>query len=136
MLAACLPTLKPLFALALPHLFRSTLANLSSGRQYRADKYGGGGQPTTRSRLGPAVKAGGVGAVYVKDVDEDMTALTMQGEEDRGSFGSAGRDIEMPAYQVSVTGGSPRVDSRLDNVVRTPTGIHTTTVVTQRVDSL
>lgn len=148
-LAACLPTLKPLFALALPRLFRSThLANLSTGRQYGHgdDKYGG--LSARKSRVGTAVLAGKAGkvvvggggggggggaVVYVKDVDGDMTAL--RGAED-GGFGSAGGDIEMPAYQVSVTGGSPRAGSWLDDAVKKPNGIHTTTVVTQRVDSL
>lgn len=144
-LAASLPTLKPLFALALPRLFRSTLARLSTDRQYRSDKYGGQSAHGARSRgrgaSAAAVvgkgKGGGVGAVvYVEDFDGDMTAL--RGAEDRRSFGSAGRDIEMSAYQVSVsvTGGSPRAESWLDSVVRAPTGIHTTTIVTQRVDSL
>lgn len=151
-LAACLPTLKPLFALALPRLFRSTLANLSSagrrGHQQYRDMYGVsarqagvsvvGGTTTASSATvvaGKGAAMAGGGIVFVK-VDPnkkagDMAAL--RGSDD-GSLGSGGDgDIEMPTYHVSVTGGSPRKEfGPVGGVV----GIHTTTTVTQRVDSL
>lgn len=136
-LAACLPTLKPLFALALPRLFRSTLANLSSGRrqQYR-DMYGVSARQagtttssTTMGKGGGFSGAGGGGIVFVKVDPKDASGV----RTDDGSLGSgADGDIEMPAYHVSVTGGSRRKESGMDGAA----GIHTTTTVTQRVDSL
>lgn len=94
----------------------------------------GTGKGTVTGGSGQAGGLQGGAAVYVKDIDGDMTALR---GEDGSSFGSASRDIEMPAYQVSVTGGSPRAHSWLEDAAHSPTGgIHTTTVVTQRVDSL
>lgn len=73
----------------------------------------------------------------LKDVDGDMEALRTD-----GSFGSIGKDmIEMPRYQVSVSGGRGRRNSDYPSMASEapPTlsgGIQLKTVVTQRVDSL
>lgn len=122
-LAACLPTLKPLFAMVLPRLFKSTITS-------QANRYHEYSMSGRKSKSG--TKTLPSGAMYVKNVDDDMAALRTD-----GSFGSANGDVEMPTYQVSVTGGSPKPKSVFSGAMQQgPSGIQTTTVVTQRYDSL
>lgn len=127
-LAACLPTLKPLFAMALPRLFGSSSSAVASSG-FTGQHYG---KPPHAARpLGSKSSRGG--GVYVQDVDGDTAALRTD-----GSFASGkDRDIEMPSYQVSVSGGSPKQASVMeDKTWPREAGIHTTTIVTQRVDPL
>lgn len=99
-LAACLPTLKPLFAIILPRVFRSTV----SGQTNQCVDYGSRKGSTygvisvwRKSRTGnlPPFKSSNAG-VFAKEVDSDTAALRTD-----GSFASGGRDIEMAAYNVS-----------------------------------
>lgn len=118
--------------MALPRLFRSTLTSRTN--QYK--QYGG----TTTSKGTKSAKTGhsfpfnSSGGVYVKEIDDDMDALRAEDSFTSRGSASPGRDIEMqrPSYNVSVTGGRAGGRSGLSNGA----GIQTTTVVTQRVDSL
>lgn len=143
-LAASLPTLKPLFALMLPRLFKSSTTD-----QYRYNNQGMSGRNTgnlygkshTRTRTRTSTAGGGM---FIKDIDGDLNALRTTGS--RGSVGSfSGGGVDLPImYNVTVTGGKKgRRDSvvesteEVDQRTNSPTGgIQTTTVVTQRVDSL
>ncbi|KAI7776709.1 hypothetical protein LA080_004643 [Diaporthe eres] len=126
-LAACLPTLRPLFALILPRFFKSTVSGRTG--QYNGLSGKSTGKMYNRSRTGnTAVKS-----VYPTDGDSDTDAL--RGNGSRGSGGG----LELPImYNVTVTGGkkgsreSEMPATRSDSLA----GIQTTTVVTQRVDSL
>lgn len=125
-LAACLPTLKPLFAMILPRLFKSTIT--SQARQYH--EYS---MSARKSRTGTKTNPTAATA-YIKSEDDDTAALRTE-----GSFGRTSRELDIPAYQVSVTGGSPKQKSVLSGATprpQGPNGIQTTTVVTQRYDSL
>ncbi|KAL1848500.1 hypothetical protein Daus18300_013601 [Diaporthe australafricana] len=132
-LAACLPTLRPLFALILPRLFKSTLSGRTG--QYNGLSGKSIGNMYNRSRTGNTAPKGSNGAYpYPSDVDSDTDAL--RGNGSRGSGGG----LELPImYNVTVTGG--KKGSR-ESEMRSParndslSGIQTTTVVTQRVDSL
>lgn len=68
----------------------------------------------------------------MKEFDDDMDALRADDSFTTSGSGSPGRDIEMqrPSYNVSVTGGRGQSGNAYMG------GIQTTTVVTQRVDSL
>lgn len=148
-LAASLPTLKPLMARLFPRLFKSTQAdqyrydnndnnnNAMTGAGNTADMYG---RSRTRTR-NSTVPGGGI---FIKDIDGDLNALRTSGS--RASTGSAAGSggLELPVmYNVTVTGGSKR-DSDLERTLaigrimnsNAQNGIQTTTVVTQRVDSL
>lgn len=143
-LAACLPTLKPLLAIALPRVFRSTLSGQTN--QYieyssRKESTYGQGSAWRKSKVGGippplvAFHKSGNASVFAKETDSDTAALRAEG----GTFAPAGRDIELAAYNVTVTAGKMRRDS--DSGLPSPVpseimGIQTTTVVTQRVDSL
>lgn len=106
----------------LPSVFKSTLTS-------RAALYNVAGRRST-NRGNRSGKAGvnSRGVLYIKDADEDMDALTPTWDS-----GSPGPSVEMhtPTYNVSVTGGGPKKGGLSDLG-----GIQTTTVVTQRVDSL
>lgn len=126
-LAACLPTLRPLFALILPRFFKSTVSGRTG--QYNGLSGKSSGKMYNRSRTGNT----GVKSIYPTDGDSDTDAL--RGNGSRGSGGG----LELPImYNVTVTGGkigsreSERPAARSDSLA----GIQTTTVVTQRVDSV
>lgn len=128
-LAACLPTLKPLFAMALPRFFKSSFSS-------RANQYKQYGMSTSKANksakagLSSPYSVGGV--IFVKQIDDDMDALRADDSFISSGDRSPGRDIEMqrPTYNVSVTGGRGR------SGIADLGGIQTTTVVTQRVDSV
>lgn len=116
--------------MVLPRFFRSTLNSRTN--QYK--QYGVSTSKGTKSaKTGHSFPFNASGGVYVKEFDDDMDALRADDSFTTSGSGSPGRDIEMqrPSYNVSVTGGrSQRESSAYIG------GIQTTTVVTQRVDSL
>lgn len=127
-LAACLPTLRPLFALIMPRFFKSTISGRTG--QYNGLSGKNTGQMYSRSRTG---NTGGVKSIYPTDGDSDTDAL--RGNGSRGSGGG----LELPImYNVTVTGGKKGMRESEMPVARSDSlaGIQTTTVVTQRVDSL
>lgn len=146
-LAASLPTLKPLFARILPSLFKASTSGPTD--QYRPNQYGPYGQygrntnhlygTQAKSRARNSTVGGGM---FIKDIDGDLNALRTHGS--RVSEGSDGVEgLELPImYNVTVTGGKNRDSVMEDSEAmehisdRSLTGIQTTTVVTQRVDSL
>lgn len=87
---------------------------------------------TKSGKTGHSFPFNSSGGVYVKEFDDDMDALRADDGFTTSGSGSPGRDIEMqrPSYNVSVTGG------RGSSGIAYMGGIQTTTVVTQRVDSL
>lgn len=147
-LAASLPTLKPLMAKLFPRLFKST-----QSEQYRNNNNAmTGAEPanTTGNLYGKSrtrnsnVPGGGI---FIKDIDGDLNALRTTGSsESKRSMtaaGSAEQGMELPTmYNVTVTGGCKRdsdiertrVMGRLNG--SSHSAVQTTTVVTQRVDSL
>lgn len=147
-LAACLPTLKPLFARILPRLFKSTTSDQS---RYKNNARTGGNKSartggTSTNTYGKSRtrnSTAGAGGMFIKDVDGDLNALRTNGS--RASTGSAADSggLELSTmYNVTVTGGSKR-DSDIERTLamgsmtsNSLSGIQTTTVVTQRVDSL
>ncbi|ROV94087.1 hypothetical protein VMCG_08265 [Cytospora schulzeri] len=140
-LAASLPTLKPLFARLLPRLFKATSSdqyrynnNAMTGAGNTANMYG---KSRTRTSTAP-------GGIFIKDIDGDLNALRTNGSRaSSGSGAGSGGALELPImYNVTVTGGSKR-DSDIQRTLAmghmtssSLSGIQTTTVVTQRVDSL
>lgn len=135
-LAACLPTLKPLLAPLLPRLFKSSTAGRTGnvygdyGRRSHATRVPGGGASSTR-RIAPS-------AHHHKFADHDYYGDM---DETNASSGSVGLGAtELPVYHVSVTGGGGYDRDAGKGGQRQPGrdvfGIQTTTVVTQRVDSL
>lgn len=115
--------------MALPRFFKSTLT--SRANQYK--QYGAStskGTKYTKSGHASTYNVGGV--MYIKEIDDDMDALRADYNFASRGSGSPGRDIEMqrPSYNVKVTGGRGRSETADLG------GIQTTTVVTQRVDSL
>lgn len=137
-LAASLPTLKPLFARMLPSLFKSTTTD-----QYRQGQSGKEtGNKYGRSHHSRTLTSN-AGGMFIKDIDGDLNALRTNGS--RGSGGSISGNMELPImYNVTVTGGKQvSRDSEAEHAEamgqRTHSSagvIQTTTVVTQRVDSL
>ncbi|KAJ4389543.1 hypothetical protein N0V93_007013 [Gnomoniopsis smithogilvyi] len=130
-LAACLPTLKPLFAMIMPRFFRSSLGSRTN--QYK--QYGMSTSKGAKSiKTGHSFPFHSNGGAYVKELDDDMDALRAEDSFTSSGSASPGRDIEMqrPSYNVSVTGGGGRANAGAPHIG----GIQTTTVVTQRVDSL
>lgn len=131
-LAACLPTLRPLFALILPRFFKSTVSGRTG--QYNGLSGKSTGKMYNRSRTGnTAVKSANGPYIYPSDGDSDTDAL--RGNGSRGSGGG----LELPImYNVTVTGGKKGSRESEMPVARSDSlaGIQTTTVVTQRVDSL
>lgn len=89
---------------------------------------------TKSAKTGHSFPFNASGGVYVKEIDDDMDALRADDSFTTSGSGSPGRDIEMqrPSYNVSVTGGRGQSESNAAYLG----GIQTTTVVTQRVDSL
>ncbi|KUI57320.1 hypothetical protein VP1G_04632 [Cytospora mali] len=132
--AASLPTLKPLFARMFPRLFKSTTSDqyrYNNNNHMSARNTGNMyGKSRTRNSVAPG------GGIFIKDIDGDLNALRTNGS--RGSEGSGSGGLELPImYNVTVTGG--KRDSSIEHghtVHNSLTGIQTTTVVTQRVDSL
>jgi hypothetical protein len=136
-LAACLPTLRPLFALAFPRFFKSTVTGRTG--QYNGLSGKGTGKMYNRSRTGntTAGKSTNGAYLYPSDGDSDTDALRGAGTLSRGSGGG----LELPVmYNVTVTGGKKGSRESEVPVARSLSGslagIQTTTVVTQRVDSL
>lgn len=112
--------------MALPRVFKSTLtsrANLYKAEEGRSSR----GNKSSKSGVLSQYNAGGV--MYLKDDDEDMDALSPS-----WASASPGASVEMqtPTYNVSVTGGHGKGGVPAGELG----GIQTTTVVTQRVDSL
>lgn len=118
----------------LPRVFRSTLSGQTNQYiEYGSRKESAYGQGSAWRKS----KAGGIppASVFAKEMDSDTAALRAEG----GSFALAGRDVELAAYNVTVTAGRIRRDSDAGLPSPAPSeimGIQTTTVVTQRVDSL
>lgn len=132
-LAACLPTLRPLFALIMPRFFKSTLSGRTG--QYNGLSGKSTGKMYNRSRTGNTAVKSTTGAPYLYPSDGDSDTDVLRGNGSRGSGGG----LELPImYNVTVTGGkkgsreSEMPAARSDSL----SGIQTTTVVTQRVDSL
>lgn len=133
-LAACLPTLRPLFALILPRFFKSTVSG-------RTGQYNGlSGKSTAkmykRSRTGNTAVRNASGAYkYPSDGDSDTDVLRRDGSP------ASGGGLELPVmYNVTVTGGKKGSRESETPVARSDSeslaGIQTITVVTQRVDSI
>lgn len=99
--AACLPTLKPLFALILPRLFNSTFSSRTN--QYpgygsaKVHTHGTSSWRRSKMMATPPFK-NGTGGLFVRDTDSDMDALKKS-----GSFTpeAPGTDVEMMGYNVS-----------------------------------
>lgn len=104
-LAACLPTLKPLLAIVLPGVFKSTLA--SQSKQYMAygsrkeSVYGPGSAWRKSARVSrpppPLIFKSGNASMFDKEMDGDGAALKTGGS----GYTSAGTEMELSAYHVS-----------------------------------
>lgn len=151
-LAASLPTLKPLLAQVFPRFFKSTTSAETDPERYdRPVTYGRntgdmyGRSRTTRTRTRTRNSTGG-GGIFIKDIDGDLNALRTTGS--RGSHESGDDGMELPTmYNVTVTGGKKGRAEELEHERKqaeafhhithsSAGGIQTTTIVTQRVDSL
>lgn len=124
--ATCLPTVKPLLAMALPCVFKSSLT--SRARVCRAEEAKTSrGQKYGNPRMSTHSQCHARGVMGPKDVDGDTDALSAS-----WASGSPGPALEMqtPTYNVSVSGGGSR------DKVPYFGGIRTITVVTQTVDPI
>lgn len=148
-LAACLPTLKPLFARMVPHLFRSTTSDQSRyNNNQRTGRSGtgrtGGNASNTYGKSRTRNSTAGNGGMFIKDIDGDLNALRTTGSRaSTGSVTGGGGGMELSImYNATVTGGYKR-DSDVERTLAMSnmtsgslSGIQATTVITQRVDSL
>ncbi|ROV89608.1 hypothetical protein VPNG_10142 [Cytospora leucostoma] len=152
-LAASLPTLKPLLAQIFPRFFKSTTSAQTEQERYdrpatygrnTGDMYGRSRATRTRTRTRNSTSGGGI---FIKDIDGDLNALRTNGS--RGSRESGDDGLELPTmYNVTVTGGTKGRSSEeveherkqaeaFHHITHSSAGgIQTTTIVTQRVDSL
>lgn len=124
-LAACLPTLRPIFAKMVPRLFNSSVRHGASGYHFQA-----AGSATRKP------------PTYVGNGTQKSNASTeeLYGTKEEFGLRNMPRDHEDYAYNVSVSGGKRPADLESPDYkpeirTKTPqTGIQTTTMVTQRVE--
>lgn len=148
-LAACLPTLKPLFALIVPRLFKSSVGGTSrylsrGGGRPRSSfgggsQFGGGGWPLKSLNKSISTAASPYGKNSTLNDSDSTEGLQLEGMDDRTG--------DLPImYNVVVTGGKGNesfTDVTSPGTARghgghaaklSSGGIQTTTVVTQKVE--
>ncbi|KAK3359581.1 hypothetical protein B0T25DRAFT_621071 [Lasiosphaeria hispida] len=153
-LAACLPTLRPIFMAAMPRLFGSSIGSSLRSRTMQSAAGRGGDGRSVKGAANPyAPQVGGSGvAGYGPSKESDSTSSTEGLHLERGSSSGGEEDLEFGAlergrgasragprdaatYSVSVVAGSDSAaaEAGREKEAFGGMGIKTTTVVTQQV---